>query len=125
MEGAEKYGVYLIEDGVAKALTTDLTETEYVMTGMTNGEFHTFLVHAYINGKWTDYTEEDYVYTAASGKLDEECSKNVEVFAGFVENYNNISWTSIHIPSKNYHGYDPSTATHEACDLRATDIINI
>ena len=60
--GATKYAAYLVNaDGTLKALSTKLTGTAYTAKKLTSGTEYTFLVRAYVNGKWTKYDATDYV----------------------------------------------------------------
>ena len=63
IDGATKYAVYrLQDDGTLKALATKLTDTEYTVKKLVNHTEYQFLVRAYVNGKWTKYSANDYVY---------------------------------------------------------------
>ena len=60
IDGAERYAAYIVEsDGTLKALATRLTDTSYTASKLTNGTTYKFLVRAYVNGKWTDYDNND------------------------------------------------------------------
>ena len=62
IDGAAKYAAYLVNaDGTLKALATRLTDTTYTATKLTNGTEYTFLVRAYVDGKWSKYSANDYV----------------------------------------------------------------
>ena len=60
--GATKYAIASKQsDGKYKTYTYDCTETKYTVTGLTNGTTYQFLVQAYIDGKWTKFTNKDLV----------------------------------------------------------------
>ena len=60
VDGAARYAAYLVQDdNTLKALATKLTDTTYTATKLTNGNTYKFVVRAYLNGKWTSYTEND------------------------------------------------------------------
>ena len=62
VDGAVKYAAYLVQDdGTLKALATRLTDTTYTATKLTNGQTYKFVVRAYVDGKWTTYTDDDIV----------------------------------------------------------------
>ena len=60
--GATQYAVAIrAEDGSFRTFTYDCTETSYTVTGLTNGNTYQFLVQAKVDGKWTPFSELDYV----------------------------------------------------------------
>ena len=58
----EKYAVYTYVNGKYKLLTDSLNEEQYTITGLENGTKYGVLVRAYINGKWSAFTENDIKY---------------------------------------------------------------
>ena len=58
----EKYAVYTYVNGKYKLLTDSLNEEQYTITGLENGTKYGVLVRAYINGKWSAFTENDINY---------------------------------------------------------------
>ena len=60
--GATKYAIASKQNnGKYKTYTYDCSETKYTVTGLTNGTTYQFLVQAYIDGKWTKFTNKDLV----------------------------------------------------------------
>ena len=59
--GAEKYAIALKGKNGYETYTFNCTDTKYEIEGLQNGNTYQFLVQAYINGKWSKYTEEDLV----------------------------------------------------------------
>ncbi len=51
--GATKYSVYSYADGKYIKIDTSVTETSYVVENLVNGKSYSFLVQAFVNGKWT------------------------------------------------------------------------
>ena len=49
------------EDGTFKTYTYDCKDTSYTVNGLENGLTYKFLVQAKVNGKWTSFTERDYL----------------------------------------------------------------
>lgn len=51
--GASKYSVKQYHDGVCTILSSDLTETSYEDTGLSAGQTYSYIVQAYVAGKWS------------------------------------------------------------------------
>ena len=60
--GATKYAIATNEGKGYKTYTLTCTGTSYVVKGLTVGKRYGFLVQAYINGKWSRFTDADLVY---------------------------------------------------------------
>ena len=59
---ASKYAIALRKsDGGFNTYTYDCTGTSYEIDGLENGKTYTFLVQAYANGRWNNYTSDDYL----------------------------------------------------------------
>lgn len=58
---ATKYAVSVYSGGKYYVQTTELTDTTYTVTPLTNGKTYQFLVQAYVDGKWTSFTAADLV----------------------------------------------------------------
>ena len=59
IEGAEKYAIAVkTEDGYS-TYTKDCTSTSYTIPNLVNGTTYQFLVQAFVNGKWTLYSNSD------------------------------------------------------------------
>ncbi|MCM1524574.1 MAG: hypothetical protein NC120_08975, partial [Ruminococcus sp.] len=61
VSGASQYNVYTYLNGVY-AMIASVRGTSYTVTGLTNGVKTGFLVRAYSNGAWSDYSASDVVY---------------------------------------------------------------
>ena len=60
--GATQYAIALCNsDGTFETYTYDCADTNYTVNGLTNGQSYTFLVQAKVNGKWTPFSERDYM----------------------------------------------------------------
>ncbi len=51
--GVSRYSLYSYADGEYTKISTTLSTTNYTLKGLTNGVEYSFLVQAYINGKWS------------------------------------------------------------------------
>ena len=60
--GAEKYGLYLYENGALTTVSSVLTKTTYTLNNCVNGKTYGLLVRAYKNGVLSEYTASDVVY---------------------------------------------------------------
>ena len=59
---ASKYAIALRKsDGGFNTYTYDCTGTSYEIDGLENGKTYTFLVQAYANGRWNNFTSDDYL----------------------------------------------------------------
>ena len=67
IDGAEKYAVAEVINGKYINATTSLTDTTYTVDNLANGYEHTFLVQSYINGRWSNFSEADYVKATPQG----------------------------------------------------------
>ena len=67
--GAERYAVAEYKDGGYHNFTLDCQGTSYVASNLSNGVSHTFLVQAYVNGKWSPYTTANHVSATPSGTV--------------------------------------------------------
>ena len=62
ISGAAKYAVSIKnEDGSFNILSTDITQSSYVITGLKGNVEYSVLVQAYVDGKWSAYTDDDLV----------------------------------------------------------------
>ena len=69
IDGAEKYAVAEVINGKYINATTSLTDTTYTVDNLANGYEHTFLVQSYINGRWSNFSEADYVKATPQGSM--------------------------------------------------------
>ena len=53
IENAERYAVYIYENGIYTLLNSSVTDLAYTAAGLINGTKYGFKVKAYINGKWS------------------------------------------------------------------------
>ena len=59
---ASKYAIALCKsDGSFNTYTYDCAGTSYEIGGLENGKTYTFLVQAYVNGRWNTFTFDDYL----------------------------------------------------------------
>jgi len=58
-EGASKYAVYQYIDGKYKPLSSKIKKTSYTISKLSADTSYKFIIRAYVNGKWTDYTSAD------------------------------------------------------------------
>ena len=62
VSGAAKYAVSIKnEDGSFTILSTDVTQSSYVITGLKGNVEYSVLVQAYVDGKWSTYTDDGLV----------------------------------------------------------------
>ena len=76
VKGAEKYGVYRLDNGKYTKINIGVTDTSYTVTGLEEDTEYTFFVQAYKEGKWlpggeestaSARTELNYPFAAAFG----------------------------------------------------------
>ena len=115
VQGAEKYAVYSYDAAAGyKALTSKLTGTSYTVKNLTNGTNYGFLVRAYVNGKWSTYSDNDRVYvTPVSSKP----AVTVNAGSGYVI----LRWNEVANAEKYaVYTYDAATDTCTAVSTRIT-----
>ena len=59
IDGAERYAIALKTDAGYYTYTYDCTETNYTVKGLENGNEYQFLVQAFVDGRWTSYSDKD------------------------------------------------------------------
>lgn len=57
--GATRYAIAMKTGSGYKTFTYDCTSTSYTVTGLTDTKTYQFLVQAYVNGRWTTFTDRD------------------------------------------------------------------
>ena len=90
IDGAEKYAVAEVVDGKYINATTTLTDTTYTVDNLANGYEHAFLVQAYINGRWSSFTESDYVKATPEGTM-----KPTNISAQVIDNNVKLQWDAV------------------------------
>ena len=69
IEGASKYAIAEYIDGTYKTFTLDCKDTSYTVSNLANGYQHSFLVQAYVNGKWSAYSSANHVSATPHGTV--------------------------------------------------------
>ncbi|MDO4428596.1 MAG: N-acetylmuramoyl-L-alanine amidase, partial [Atopobiaceae bacterium] len=57
--GATRYAIAMKTESGYKTFTYDCTSTSYTVSGLTDTKTYQFLVQAYVNGRWTTFTDRD------------------------------------------------------------------
>ncbi|MGI5920110.1 MAG: fibronectin type III domain-containing protein, partial [Christensenellales bacterium] len=65
--GATKYAIAYWKNNGWVTLTYNCTDTSYTVTDLVSGRSYTFLVQAYVDGKWSKFDSTDYVSATPTG----------------------------------------------------------
>ena len=87
VNGAEKYALYIYEDGEYTPLSDMITGTSYTMTGLTNGTKYGFKVKAYANGLWSAASDIAYATPA------DPVPQNVKAASG--DGCATVTWSTV------------------------------
>ena len=79
VDGATAYAVAVYQNGKYDVRTDKLTETEYTVTGLTNGTDYQFLVQAKVGNKWSRYSTADLIKCAPASPADSTKPSNIRV----------------------------------------------
>ncbi|MED9986304.1 MAG: hypothetical protein UFE77_01075, partial [Streptococcus salivarius] len=104
IDGAEKYAVAEVVNGKYINATTSLTDTTYTVDNLANGYEHTFLVQSYINGRWSNFSELDYVKATPQGTMKPTLEAKASGISGQVA----FSWNKVPGATKYALGYQKS-----------------
>ena len=90
VDGAEEYVIYSYVDGnYAKLGYSEYSG--YTAEGLTNGRKYGFIVKAWVNGRWNDWSNDDAVYAEPVGAFDKPL--NIKAAAGNQEVY--LTWGEV------------------------------
>ena len=90
VDGAEEYVIYSYVDGNYEKLGYS-EYSGYTAEGLTNGRKYGFIVKAWVNGRWNDWSNDDAVYAEPVGAFDKPL--NIKAAAGNQEVY--LTWGEV------------------------------
>ena len=117
IDGAEKYAVAEVVNGKYINATTTLTDTTYTVDNLANGYEHTFLVQSYINGKWSNFSEVNYVKATPQGTTKPTLKAKASGISGQVA----FSWNKVPGATKYALGYQKSDGSFYNYSTSLTD----
>ena len=94
VEGAAKYAIAEYVDGSYKNFDTNFKGTTYTISNLANEYQHTFLVQAYINGKWSAFSAANYVKATPHGTVKPTAKVTATSSSSVTLNWNSVPGAS-------------------------------
>lgn len=103
VDGATKYAIASYNgDGKYTNYSTDITGTEYTITGLSNGTEYRFLVQAWVNNKWSSFDTTDHIVirlpplatSSANGLMSSTDKSKLDGIASGANAYTHPSYTA-------------------------------